>query len=91
MPKRTARRSAGRDPAPPPPSLRHRPLLPLGAALGLLPGALAWAALPGLLGIPAVRRVLRHYDAPDRMAPANALTIAVHLATCVLMGLLLLF
>lgn len=66
-------------------------LLPLGAALGLLPGALAWAALPGLLGIPAVRRVLRHYDAPDRMAPANALTIAVHLATCVLMGLLLLF
>ena len=65
-------------------------LLPLLAALRLVPGALAWAALPGLLGIPAVRRVLRHYDEPGRMAPANALTIAVHLATCAAMGLLLL-
>ena len=65
-------------------------LLPLLAAFRLVPGALAWAALPGLLGIPAVRRVLRHYDEPGRMAPANALTIAVHLATCAAMGLLLL-
>jgi len=35
--------------------------------------------------------VLRHYDDPARMAPAHALTIVVHLATCALMGLLLLF
>jgi hypothetical protein len=66
-------------------------LLLLGAAIGLIPGVLAWAAIPGLLGIPAVRRVLRHYDDPARLVPANALTIVVHLATCALMGLLLLF
>ena len=66
-------------------------LLLLGAVRGLLPGVLAWAALPGLFGIPAVRHVLRHYDDPARMAPAHALTIVVHLATCALMGLLLLF
>ncbi len=64
-------------------------LLPLGAGLGLIPGSLAWAALPGVLAIPAARRVLRHYDDPARMSPANALTIVVHLAICALMGALL--
>ena len=55
--------------------------------LRLPPGALrqGWTWLDY-----AVRRVLRHYDEPGRMAPANALTIAVHLATCAAMGLLLL-
>jgi 1,4-dihydroxy-2-naphthoate octaprenyltransferase len=64
-------------------------LLLLGAATRILPPFLGWAALPGLLAIPASRRVLQHYDHPVALAPANAWTIAMHLLVCAALGVLL--
>ncbi len=64
-------------------------LLLMGAATGRIPAFLAWAALPGLLAIPAARRVLRHYDHPAVLAPANVLTILMHTAVAVALGTML--
>jgi 1,4-dihydroxy-2-naphthoate octaprenyltransferase len=64
-------------------------LLLLGAAAGMIPAFLAWAALPGLLAIPASRRVLRHFDTPAALAPAHALTILMHLAVTAALGTML--
>jgi 1,4-dihydroxy-2-naphthoate octaprenyltransferase len=64
-------------------------ILLLGAGSGLIPSFLAWAALPGLLAIPASRRLLRHCDTPAAQAPAHALTILMHLAVTVSLGTML--
>jgi 1,4-dihydroxy-2-naphthoate octaprenyltransferase len=64
-------------------------LLLAGAATGAVPAFLAWAVLPGLLAIPAARRVLRHFEHPAAMAPANVLTIVMHSAVSVMLGTLL--
>lgn len=67
------------------------PLLLVGAAWRGLPDALGWALVPGILAPPAARLALRHYDHPAELAPANALTIALHhLVTAALCAILLL-
>jgi 1,4-dihydroxy-2-naphthoate polyprenyltransferase len=64
-------------------------LLLLGVGTGKIPPFLAWAALPGLLAIPASRRVLRHFDTPAAQAPAHALTILMHLLVTAALGTML--
>jgi 1,4-dihydroxy-2-naphthoate octaprenyltransferase len=46
---------------------------------GILPRAAAWVLPVGLAGVPAVRVVLARHDRPRDIAPANALTVAIHL------------
>jgi len=60
-----------------------------GAAAGLFPGFLAWAALAGVLAVPAVRRTLKEFEHPAALAPANAATIAMHTVVSFAIGALL--
>ncbi len=64
-------------------------VLLLGAGAGMIPSFLVWAALPGLLAIPASRRVLWHFNTPSALAPAHALTILMHLAVTAALGTML--
>ena len=64
-------------------------------AYGAIVGGVAWGALPawtllGLVSLPLAARAsvtsLRHYDELGKLTPANVGTIAVHLATSVLVS-----
>ncbi len=64
-------------------------ILLAGAATGVVPAFLAWAALAGLAAIPAARRLLRHSDTPAALAPVCALTVMVHLTVTAALGSML--
>ena len=55
-----------------------------GAAAGRLPLHTLLAVMPLALAVPAIARTWRAYDEPARLAPANALTVLVHLSAGVL-------
>ena len=47
------------------------------------------ALAPGLIAAWTVPRVLRYYDQPRALAPANALTIALHTSVGIIMVIVL--
>ncbi len=59
----------------------------LGVALGALPAAALLGLLPMPLLVRATAYAYRHYASPFDMAPANGLTIVVHLAVGLLLAL----
>jgi 1,4-dihydroxy-2-naphthoate octaprenyltransferase len=65
--------------------------LPIFAVVsaGWYPAWLLLALAPGLIASWTVPRVLRYYDQPQALAPANALTIALHASVGVIMVLVL--
>jgi len=56
---------------------------------GRVPDLMALALLPGLAVFWLAPRVLRHYDRPQTLAPANALTIALYLSVGLVMAMVL--
>jgi len=56
-----------------------------GVLLGWLPNLTLIALLPSALAIRMFRAAAAHYDTPDRLLPANAGTVAMHLLTGALM------
>lgn len=67
------------------------PAVLLGVAAGVLPHWGLLALLASALLPKALLTVARHYDSPTQLRPANVLTVAMHLATGVLLtvGILL--
>jgi len=53
--------------------------VPVFVTLGWLPPLTLIALLPLPLAISAMRTAFRHYDQPDKLLPANVVTIVIHL------------
>jgi hypothetical protein len=47
------------------------------------------ALAPDLIAAWTVPRILRYYDQPQALAPANALTIVLHISVGIIMALVL--
>ena len=62
-------------------------LIAAGIAAGILPTSSSLAFLSAPLALLAAAVSLRHHDHLDRLRPANIATIAVHLATAILLAI----
>ena len=60
--------------------------VPVFVVLDWLPPLTLLALLPLPLAISAVRTAFRHYDQPDKLLPANAGTIVIHLTVGLLLA-----